>query len=70
LPVILIAGLPLIKNQDQPCDPKRWLTKKVNSWHFGMKSHIRIDSKSGLIRSVTAASWYVFQGGALWRFLK
>ncbi len=27
-------------------------TKKGNSWHFGMKAHISVDAKSGLIHTV------------------
>ena len=30
--------------------------RKGNQWHFGMKAHIRVDSRSKLIHSVTATA--------------
>lgn len=54
----LIAAPPSVKNQDKARDPEMHQTKKGNQWHFGMKVHIGVDSKSGLIHSasVTAAN--------------
>ena len=31
-------------------------TKKGNQWHFGMKAHIGVDSKTKLIHSVVATA--------------
>jgi len=31
-------------------------TKKGNHWHFGMKAHIGIDSRTRTIRSITATA--------------
>ncbi len=54
----LIAAPPSVKNRDKARDPEMHQTKKGNQWHFGMKVHIGVDSKSGLIHStsVTAAN--------------
>lgn len=54
----LIAAPPSIKNKDKARDPEMHQTKKGNQWHFGMKLHIGVDSKTGLIHSasVTAAN--------------
>ena len=54
----LIAAPPSTKNRDKSRDPEMHQTKKGNQWHFGMKVHIGVDSKSGLIHSasVTAAN--------------
>lgn len=41
-----------IKNKDKKRDPEMNSTKKGNTWHFGMKAHISVDVKSGLIHTV------------------
>jgi transposase, IS5 family len=40
------------KNQDKQRDPEMSSTKKGNTWHFGMKAHISVDAKSGLVHTV------------------
>lgn len=40
------------KNKDKQRDPEMSSTKKGNTWHFGMKAHIGVDAKSGLIHTV------------------
>lgn len=40
------------KNQEKKRDPEMSSTKKNGSWHFGMKNHIGVDSKSGLVHSL------------------
>ena len=54
----LIAAPPSTKNQDKARDPEMHQTKKGNEWHFGMKVHIGVDSKTSLAHSasVTAAN--------------
>jgi len=42
------------KNQSGARDPEMKQTKKGNQWHFGMKAHIGVDSKTKLIHSVVA----------------
>ena len=54
----LIAAPPSTKNKDKSRDPEMHQVKKGNEWHFGMKLHIGMDSKTGLVHSasVTAAN--------------
>ena len=46
------------KNRRGERDPEMHQTKKGNSWHFGMKLHIGVDSETGLVHSLrtTAAN--------------
>jgi IS5 family transposase len=46
------------KNARGERDPHMHQTRKGNQWYFGMKAHIGVDSKSGIVHSVctTAAS--------------
>jgi len=46
------------KNAAGKRDPEMHQTKKGNQWHFGLKTHIGVDSKEGHVHSVatTAAS--------------
>jgi IS5 family transposase len=46
------------KNSKKERDPAMHQTKKGNQWFFGMKAHIGVDSKEGIVHSVcsTAAS--------------
>ena len=54
----IIAAPSSTKNEQQERDPEMRQTKKGNQWYFGMKGHIGVDSRSGLIHSaaVTPAS--------------
>ena len=47
----LIAAPPSTKNASGERDPEMHQTKKGNQWHFGMKGHIGVDSKTKLIHS-------------------
>jgi len=49
----IIAAPSSTKNADNARDPEMHQTKKGNQWHFGMKIHIGVDSKSGLTHSAT-----------------
>jgi IS5 family transposase len=54
-----IIGAPSsTKNADKQRDPEMRSTRKGQQWHFGMKLHIGVDSRSGLAHSavVTAAN--------------
>lgn len=46
------------KNANKERDPEMHQVKKGNQWYFGMKAHIGVDSKEGIVHSVcsTAAS--------------
>ena len=44
------------KNRDQQRDPAVHQTKKGNTWYFGMKAHVGVDSKTKMIHSVVATA--------------
>ena len=46
------------KNEKKERDPAMHQTRKGNQWYFGMKAHIGVDSKEGIVHSLcsTAAS--------------
>jgi IS5 family transposase len=52
----LIAAPSSTKNKDGTRDPEMHQTKKGNQWHFGMKAHIGVDTKSGLVHSVVGTA--------------
>ncbi|ATQ74174.1 IS5/IS1182 family transposase [Massilia violaceinigra] len=52
----LIAAPPSTKNKDKKRDPEMHQTKKGNDWHFGLKAHIGVDAKSGLVHTVVATA--------------
>lgn len=48
----LVAAPSSTKNKKKRRDPEMSSTKKGNNYHFGMKAHIGVDSKSGLVHSI------------------
>src|ERR1700746_2144534 len=44
------------KNREQQRDPEMHQTKKGNQWHFGMKAHVGVDSKTKMIHTVVATA--------------
>ncbi len=52
----IIAAPSSTKNADNTRDPEMRQTKKGNQWHFGMKVHIGVDSKTGLTHSASITS--------------
>jgi len=48
----LIAASPSTKNKANKRDPDMSPSKKGNQWYFGMKAHIGVDAKSGLVHTV------------------
>jgi IS5 family transposase len=44
------------KNETKTRDPEMSQTKKGNQWYFGMKCHIGVDERSGVVHSVTAST--------------
>ena len=44
------------KNKQNQRDPEMHQTKKGNQWHFGMKAHIGVDAKSGLMHTLVTTS--------------
>src|SRR6185437_14494442 len=47
----LIAASPSTKNKEGKRDPEMTQSKKGNQWYFGMKAHIGVDAKSGLVHT-------------------
>src|SRR6476646_7876188 len=47
----LIVASPSTKNEAQKRDPEMRSSKKGNQWYFGMKAHIGVDAKSGLVHT-------------------
>ncbi len=48
----IIAAPSSTKNSKQKRDPEMSSTKKGNQWYFGMKAHIGVDAKSGMVHSI------------------
>lgn len=44
------------KNASGERDPEMHQTKKGNQWYFGMKAHIGVDAKSGIVHSVCSTA--------------
>jgi IS5 family transposase len=44
------------KNRERQRDPEMHQTKKGNQWHFGMKAHVGVDSKTKMIHTVVATA--------------
>lgn len=44
------------KNKDKQRDPEMHQTKKGGEWYFGMKMHIGVDSKTGVVHSVAMSA--------------
>jgi IS5 family transposase len=44
------------KNANKERDPEMHQTKKGNQWYFGMKAHIGVDSKEGVVHSVSSSA--------------
>jgi transposase, IS5 family len=52
----IIAAPSSTKNASGERDPEMHQTRKGNAWHFGMKAHLGVDSKTKLIHSVVATA--------------
>jgi IS5 family transposase len=44
------------KNDSGKRDPEMSSTQKAGKWHFGLKAHIGVDAKSGLVHTVTTTT--------------
>src|SRR5216683_2962575 len=44
------------KNQSGERDPEMHQTRKGNQWYFGMKAHIGVDSREGVVHSVCTSA--------------
>jgi len=61
----IIAAPSSTKNSSGQRDPEMHQTKKGNAWHFGMKAHIGVDSRTKIIHSVAASAANVHDSLAL-----
>ena len=52
----IIAAPSSTKNADNARDPEMHQTKKGNQWYFGLKAHIGVDSKQGVVHSVCTSA--------------
>ena len=52
----IIAAPSSTKNKARKRDPEMSSTKKNNNYHFGMKAHIGVDTKKGLVHSLSATT--------------
>jgi IS5 family transposase len=52
----IIAAPSSTKNERKERDPEMHQVRKGNAWHFGMKAHIGVDAKSGLVHAVTGTA--------------
>lgn len=44
------------KNKEKKRDPDMTSSKKGNNWHFGMKTHIGVDTRSGFVHTVETST--------------
>lgn len=52
----ILAAPSSTKNKDGKRDPEMSSTEKNGDWHFGMKAHIGVDAKSGLVHTVKTST--------------
>jgi IS5 family transposase len=52
----ILAASGSTKNQQGKRDPEMGSTQKGGQWHFGMKAHIGVDARHGLVHSVQTTS--------------
>ena len=52
----LISAPCSTKNQSGKRDPEMSSTQKNGKWHFGMKAHVGVDPKSGLVHSLSTTT--------------
>lgn len=52
----ILAASGNTKNQSGRRDPEMSSTRKGSTWHFGMKAHIGVDARSGLVHSVATTT--------------
>ena len=56
----LITALPSTKNKERKRDPEMTSSKNGNQWYFGMKAHIGVDAKSGLVQMVGVTTGKIY----------
>jgi len=66
----LIAASPSTKNQAGKRDPEMRSSKKGNQWYFGMKAHIGVDARSGLVHTAGVTSGSVHDAKVMDRLIR
>jgi IS5 family transposase len=66
----LIAAPPSTKNKERKRDPEMSHSKKGNAWHFGMKTHIGVDAKSGFVHTAGVTTGSVHDAKAFDKLLR
>ena len=65
----IISAPSSTKNRQKKRDPEMHQTKKSNQWHFGMKAHVGVDSRTKLMHSVAATAANVHDSQVLPKLL-
>ena len=66
----LIAASPSTKNAAGQRDPEMRSSKKGNQWYFGVKAHIGVDARSGLVHTVGVTSGSVHDTTVMERLIR
>jgi transposase, IS5 family len=66
----LIAASPSTKNAAGQRDPQMRSSKKGNQWYFGMKAHIGVDARSGLVHTAGVTSGSVHDATVMDRMIR
>jgi len=66
----LIAASPSTKNKDGKRDPAMSSSKKGNQWYFGMKAHVGVDAKSGLVHTAGVTTGKVHDAKVMDRLIR
>jgi IS5 family transposase len=66
----LIAASPSTKNRQGTRDPEMTQSKKGNQWYFGMKAHVGVDAKSGLVHTAGVTTGKVHDAKVMDRLIR
>jgi IS5 family transposase len=66
----LIAASPSTKNKAGKRDPEMSSSKKGNQWYFGMKAHVGVDAKSGLVHTAGVTTGKVHDAKVMHRLIR
>jgi IS5 family transposase len=66
----LIAASPSTKNRAGKRDPEMRSSKKGNQWYFGMKTHVGVDAKSGLVHTAGVTTGSVHDAKVMPRLIR
>ena len=66
----LIAASPSTKNKAERRDPEMTSSKKGNQWYFGMKAHVGVDAKSGLVHTAGVTTGKVHDAKVMDRLIR